>query len=231
MFRSSSYWFAGLAAVALVAFWPMYLSRLPHGPDPYTHLHAVLMTVWLALLIVQPMLIRSGRRGLHRTVGALSYGLVPLIVIASILLTNFRLRAMDESTFASEAAAAYVPLSVIGLFTVAWALAIARRRQPALHARFMICTGLTLIDPLVARILYFHFPPLPSPLLYQAIGFGLTDLVLLLLILRERGERQGRAAFPLMLALFATAHLLWFTAAQTPGWLAFVRWFRELPLT
>jgi uncharacterized membrane protein YozB (DUF420 family) len=231
MFRSSSYWFAAMAGLSLVAFWPMYLSKLPHGSDRYTHLHALLMTAWLGLLIVQPLLIRRGQRALHRALGAVSYVLVPAIVVASILLTHLRARKMDEAAFVAEGRFFYLPLSAVVLFAIAWLLAIAYRRQPALHARFMVCTGLTLIDPLVARIAFFHFPPLPSPLLYQAIGYGLTDLVLLVLIVRERHQRQGRGAFPVMLAVFATAHLLWFTAAQTPGWLAVVRWFRDLPLT
>jgi len=231
MFHRSSYWFGVMFCLALVAFWPMYLSKLPHGPDRYTHLHAVLMTAWLGLLIVQPLLIRRGQRALHRALGAVSYVLVPAIVAASLLLTHHRARSMDEAVFRAEGVFFYLPVAAIALFAIAWALAIVYRRQPALHARFMVCTGLTLIDPLVARIAFFHFPPLPGPLLYQAIGYGLTDLVLLVLIVRERGQRQGRAAFPVMLAVFATAHLLWFTVAQGPGWLAVVRWFRDLPLT
>ena len=231
MFRSSSYWFAGLFGAALIAFWPMYLSKLPHGADRYTHLHAIVMTVWVALLIVQPLLIRSRQRRLHRALGSLSYVLVPVIIAASLALTHFRARAMDEAAFLAEGRFVYLPLAAAALFALAWVLAIAYRSTPALHARYMICTGLTLIDPVVARIAFFHFPPLANPLHYQALGYGLTDLVLLVLIARERGERQGRAAFPLMLAVFATVHVLWFTAAQGPGWLAFVRWFRALPLT
>jgi hypothetical protein len=231
MVRTSSFWFIGLSGAALFAFWPMYLSKLPLGGDRYTHLHAILMTIWLGLLIVQPYLIRTGRRRLHRALGAASYLLVPLILVASTQLTHFRARAMDEAVFRAEGRFFYLPLAMVTVFAIAWGLAMLWRRTPALHARYMVCTGLTLIDPVVARIAFFYFPPLASPLHYQLLGFGLTDLVLLALIVKERGQRQGRAAFPLMLAIFATVHVLWFTAAQTPGWWAFVRWFRELPLT
>ncbi len=230
MFRASSYWFVGLFGAAMVAFWPMYLSKLPQG-DRYTHTHAVLMTLWLGLLIVQPALIRSGQRALHRALGKASYLLVTLIVVASIRLTHFRARSMSETTFASDGAFFYLPLSMIGIFVFAYVLAVALRGRAPLHSRFMICTGLTLIDPAVARVLFFYFPPLPSPLLYQVAGFGLTDLVLVALIIRERGQRSGRAAFPVMLAFFAVVHLFWFTAGRSQGWLALVRGFRDLPLT
>ena len=229
MFRAS-HWFAGLSGAALLAFWPMYLSKLPQA-DRYTHLHAIVMTLWLGLLIVQPLLVRGGRRRLHRAIGAASYVLVPVIIAATLALTHFRARSMDEATLRAEGRFFYLPLAAAALFALAWALAMIWRRTPALHARFMVCTGLTLIDPVVSRIAFFYFPPLANPLHYQALGYGLTDLVLLVLIARDGGQRQGRAALAAMLAVFASVHVLWFTAAQTPGWLAFVRWFRGLPLT
>jgi len=216
MFRTSSYWFVGLFGAAMVAFWPMYLSKLPQG-DRYTHAHAVLMTLWMGLLIVQPALIRSGQRALHRALGKASYLLVPLIVVASVRLTHFRARSMSEATFVAEGAFFYLPLSMISVFVVAYVLAIAFRGRAPLHSRFMICTGLTLIDPVVARVLFFYFPPLSNPLLYQVAGFGLTDLVLIVLIIRERDQRSGRAAFPVMLAFFAAVHLFWFTAGRSEG--------------
>jgi hypothetical protein len=36
---------------------------------------------WLVLLIVQPLLIKTGRTELHRTIGKVSYVLGPLIII------------------------------------------------------------------------------------------------------------------------------------------------------
>ncbi len=230
MFRTSGYFFAGLFGAALVAFWPSYLSKLPAG-DVYVHLHAVLMTLWCGLLIAQPLLIRGGRRPLHRALGRASYALVPPIVVASLLLANSRLRALDEEAFAREGRFVYLPLAAIALFLASYVLAMVYRRRPALHARYMIATGLTLIDPVVARLLFFYFPPLSHDLHYQAIGYGLTLLVLALLIWRERGERAGRAAFPVAFALFALVYGLWFTLGQTPLWQAAASWYRGLPLT
>ena len=58
--RSGPY-FAGMLLVALVAFWPSYLSQLGAN-GAYTHLHAILATLWILLLIAQPTLAIQGAR-------------------------------------------------------------------------------------------------------------------------------------------------------------------------
>ncbi|MCL4838260.1 MAG: hypothetical protein KJ058_09885 [Thermoanaerobaculia bacterium] len=229
MFRTSAIWFAGLLAAALAAFWPSYLSQLPAGSF-YLHLHAATMTLWCLLLIAQPLLVRQ-RRPLHRALGRASYALVPVIGVASILLAHSRLTALDEAALAAEGKYVYLPLAAIALFLFAYAMAVRHRRSAPLHARFMVATGLTLIDPVVARLFHFYLPPLPHDLLYQVAGYGLTLAVLAWLIWRERGARAGGTAFPLLLAVFGGVYLLWFTFGQSLVWMAFVGWFRQLPLT
>ena len=68
--------------------------------------------------------------------------------------------------------------------------------------------------------------------MYQWLTFGVTDLVLVVLIWRERHARIGRAVFPAMLGLFVVAQaILLFGLYEWPWWQAFVRWFVALPLT
>ena len=229
MFPQSGYYFAALTAVAIAAFWPRYLSRPMGDSDAYTHLHALAMTAWCGLLIAQPFLIRAGRRPLHRVLGTLSYGLVPFLLAVSLLLAHSRFRVMDEATFAVDASFLYLPISAVFLFGVSYGLAVVYRRQPALHARFMVGTALTLIDPIVGRVMGFYLPPFDSPQVYQAITFGGTDVVLVGLLLRDR--RELRWAFGVMLGVFVPVHLVYFALAHGDGWRAFAQWFRALPLT
>jgi hypothetical protein len=231
VFRSSGHYFIALLAGAFAAFWPRYLSRPPGEIDAYTHVHAFTMLVWSCLLIAQPFLIRAQRRSLHRALGVLSYGVVPVLLGASLLLAHSRFRAMDEGTFHTEAPNLYLPLSALVLFGLAYGSAVLYRKAPAIHARFMICTALTFIDPVVGRIIAFYGPPLPHYLYYQALTFGATDLILLALVFKERGLAQARWVLPTMLVLFSGAHLVWFTLAQSDSWRVFAAWFRSLPLT
>jgi hypothetical protein len=66
----------------------------------------------------------------------------------------------------------------------------------------MVCTALTLIDPVVVRLLYRAYAT--PGYRYQWITFPLTDLVFLVLIWRERHLRAARSVFPAMLLVFAT---------------------------
>ena len=115
-----------------------------------------------------------------------------------------------------KAASLFLPISAVFLFVVSYALAIYYRQTMPLHARFMILTGLPMIDPVLGRILFFYGPPFPNPLVIQAITFGLTDLVVLGLLIWPRMSNRLRPAYGIAAALFVVAHLGWFTFAQSP---------------
>ena len=82
----------------------------------------------------------------------------------------------------------YLGLVASLLFAVIWGLGIRYRRDTALHARFMVATALTLVDPALARIMIFWIPAVPPPL-YQWISFGVVYAVLLVLLARDPSPR------------------------------------------
>ncbi len=230
MFLSATYGFLALFLLATLAFWPRYLSLLGSPIDPFTHLHAVFASLWCLLLIVQPVLVRMSRP-LHRRLGAVSYVIAPCFLVASVLLAHSRFHAMDEATFIQEAPNLFLPLSAVVLFSVSYVLALRHRQTMPLHARFMIATGLPMIDPVLGRLLFFFGPALPHPLHYQLMTFLVTDAVLLALVLRPPLAPSLRAALFVPAALFPILHIAWFTIAQRPEWLPFATWFRRLPLS
>ena len=231
MFTSAGFFFLVLLAAAIAAFWPGYLSKPPKTVDVYTHVHAVTMLAWSLLLVAQPFLIRARRRPLHRALGALSYALAPMVVVSSLLVAHLRFKTMSPVVFLAEARNLFLPVSAVFLFGVCWGLGIAYRKVTLLHSAFMICTGLTMIDPIFGRILFHYVPPLPNFFLYQAITFGATDLILLWLAYGPDRELQTRWAFGTMLKVFVPVHILWFTLAPSAAWLPIARWFRSRPLT
>lgn len=230
MFRTTGYFFAGLFTLALLAFWPSYLSRLPGGGIAgHVHVHAAVMTLWFALLIAQPFLIRSGRRAWHRRLGRLSYAVAPAVVVTAVRLAHAGL--VRDGAVALAGAGLYLPLSMIAWFTASYALAIAYRKVPALHARFMIGSGLAAIDPIAARIVAFYLPVFDDPVRYELISWALSAAALSLLMFVERGQPRARAVFPAMLGAITVVWGLWFTLAQSAAWLGFARWFHDLPLS
>jgi hypothetical protein len=231
LFMSAGWYALVLLLLAFVAFWPVYLAKLPFGAEFYVNLHAAGVGLWMLFLIAQPLLIRSGRRALHRRIGKTSYVLVPFIALASILLAHSRTRAMTPDAFAADANGVYLAVAALFLFVTCYGLGIANRRDPFLHARYMIATALPLIDPVTFRLLLFYSPLPASALVFPAIGYAITDAVLLFLIWADRHEPRGRKAFLQLLPVFVLVHLGWFTLGQTKLWLGAVAWFRDLPLT
>ncbi len=154
-----------IASVPLVvlAFWPLYLSRPFAAVDRYTHLHAVAGSLWLALLIAQPAAVHARRFAMHRVLGRISYVLAAVFAIAGVLLSHYRLTSMDDATFAAEGFAHYVPFYSTVVFVLAYGLGLWYRRVPAAHGRFMLCTAIPLIDPVLGRVLAFYLPPFPVP--------------------------------------------------------------------
>ena len=53
---------------------------------PILHVHALLMGSWLSLLLVQAVLMATGRRGLHMQLGLLGMVLAPAMVVAGFFL-------------------------------------------------------------------------------------------------------------------------------------------------
>ena len=229
--RGAATLFAGLFALALLAFWPSYLSRLRAGATGYVHVHAVAMTLWFALLIAQALLIRAGRRALHRKLGAASYGLAPVVVVAGVLLAHAALVRDAAGDPDGAGTTAYLPLTMIAWFTACYGLAIAYRKVPALHARFMIGTSLAAVDPIASRVAAFYFPPLEDASRYPLVSWGLIAAILVVFMAAERGQRRGRTVFPALLAASTVVFALWFVLAPSAAWLAFARWFRDLPIT
>lgn len=220
-------WFGAFLALAFVAFWPSYFAPGPAASSALTHLHAATATLWMLLLVVQPWAIRRRRMGLHRTLGRASYFLAPLFVLSVLLLAHERIGRSGGPPFEILAYILYLQLSLALVFALAYALAIAWRHRMALHWRLMVCTGLTLVDPVVVRLMLW-VQPVPA-WNYQWLTFGLTDAVLLLLIWRERQAPAGRAVFPAMLAVFVAAQLPALLGVTMSGpWLAFARWVAAL---
>jgi hypothetical protein len=224
----SGLFFAVLLALAPLAFWPSYLSKTFDTTSAYVHMHALTATLWMLMLIAQPLAIAARRFTLHRNIGRASYVIGPLVVVSVVLLAHSSAQGEDVPAYAN---ALYIQLSLAALFGLSYALAIRTRRMAALHARFMVCTGLTMIDPVIARVMFFWWDSTPT-WNYELFTFGLTDLILIALIWLERKRPAGRMVFPVMLVLFVleqVPEVLRLT--HTPAWYAFARWFAGLPLT
>lgn len=219
-------WVVLLLGVAVLGFWKPYFSRLG-AAQGMAHLHAASMLAWIGMLVAQPLLIRSRQWVWHRRIGKASYVVVPLIVVSAFVLAQLRISQAPPEMLPIQQFILFLGVSMAVLFAVIWGLGIRYRQEPALHARYMAGTALSLIDPSMVRVLIFWVPSVPPPL-YQFITFGIVYAILLLLIALDRKSARGRSALWVLLGLFATLHISIMTIPGTQAWQRFAVWYATL---
>lgn len=94
---------------------------------------------------------------------------------------------------------------LVTIFVATYVMGWINRRNPPVHSRYMMCTGLLLIDPVFHRIAQRAMGG--ADLNYQLLTFGIVCSILLLLILTERNSLSGQRVFPAVLTAFIVGGL------------------------
>ena len=183
--------FTGIAlailATVIVGFSRSFFLRplFPDWPSPSEtifYVHGGVFTAWIVLLVAQASLVAGGRTELHRKIGPFS---AVLAVVMVVLGTLGALIAARRSTGFVQVPVPPLQFLAIPIFdmilfaTFVW-LAIAQRRNPQTHKRWMLLATVNLVTAAIARW--------PGVLALGPLAFfGLTDLFL---------SRAGDLGFP-----------------------------------
>ncbi len=148
-YRNVGFIFLLFIPLTFLGFYKTYFVLSPEFTgtvDIYTHIHALAASIWITLLITQPLLIRYKNFKLHRFFGKVSY----LIFFALILsFIPQMIKEYGKNLF---------PLNAsfdIALLLLFYALAINYKRKVAIHMRYMIAIALIFIGPTLGRIIFF----------------------------------------------------------------------------
>ena len=216
----------GLFLISTVVFWPRYYSRL-FDASFYLHLHAITAILWFALLIAQPILIKKRKLKLHRLLGKLSYPIAAMIVISIILLTHSRISSTPEEFFVRRSYVVYLQLALAFVFAVTYGFAIWYRKTKDIHARLMVATAFTFIDPLLDRFISMFMPFIN--IRGELITFGLINLMLISLAITDRNQPRVRWVFPGLLLLYLIIEIpIFFQLTHMEWWQYFVAWYASL---
>lgn len=195
----------------------------PNWPSPSEaifYVHGTAFTAWIALLVTQASLVARGRTDLHRKVGPFGIGLAVAMVVLGTLGALIAARRptgfVDVPVPPLQFLA--IPIFDIVLFMLFVGLAIALRRNPQSHKRFMLLATVDLVTAAVARWpVVINFGP--------AVFFGVTDLFLLPLVIwdfRSRGSLHPVTLWGGLLIIVSQPLRL--AVSGTEGWLTFARW-------
>jgi hypothetical protein len=158
-------------ATAIVGFAPTssaLIAAVASGERPtpplFLHFHAVSMSAWLALLLVQTSLVAGGRSALHRKLGMASLVAAPAVVISLTLMTVVPAASISQLT-AAELTTLHIDVDQVWGFIVTqiraivlfalfagWAFAV-RRTDSETHKRMMIVATAVPLNAALSRMI------------------------------------------------------------------------------
>ena len=206
-------------------FYQSYTSEFPNFVNKTTtmHIHGVVLMMWMVLLIVQPLLIHTGRQKLHRTIGNVSYVLGPLVIVYMFLIGRSAYwRAMPVVTEQENLATMVLDVRGLLFFALFWALAMYYRKQSDAHMRYMIATGILAIGPGVGRGLMHSFNIDFINAIY------ITDLLDLAIVGFLLGydiyKKKNYKPFLLVFSVLLFGAVLWYIR-DSAAWLSFAKFY------
>ena len=141
---------AGFARSYYLAGW----FETPAGTPEITlllHAHAAACTLWLALMVIQPLLIAGKNRPLHRRLGWFGLG----VAVAMVVLGNAAAVAAMHVGFIGlgDPLVFYaVPFFAINSFAVTAFFAFRWRERAETHKRLILLANVAILNAAVARI-------------------------------------------------------------------------------
>jgi hypothetical protein len=181
-------------AVAMSGFRHFYFGGgRGFGGNPLTHqvvpliiVHALAMTCWTVLFLVQSTLVYKGKLGRHRALGwvgaILAVAVVGLGAAMAILSAHFNPRAYEM--FSGPKFFLIEMLTEITLFGVFTVVAIACRNRADIHRPFMLVGTVVLMSGALARVPLIDVVAAMGPLyaygpvlLYGLLLFGVRWLI------------------------------------------------------
>lgn len=193
----------------------------PPAPLPLVvHVHALMFTTWIVLVVVQAALVAIERTATHRRLGVLAAGLFPAMIVAGLLVAVRGARDgwNPGGPYVDAASFMFVGVADLVVFGALTTAGLASRHRPARHRRLMLLGTLGgLMWPAITRMpIVAGRPPLM---------FGLIGLLVLVPAVRDVVTRSRERWWMLGLALVVLATFpLRVVIANSGPWRAIATW-------
>lgn len=178
--------------LTFAGFYQTYFKGFPRYDeiiDTYVHFHAFIASVWILMLISQPILILNKKFKLHKKIGRLSFVVFPILILSFIPRMIHIIRTEELKIL-------FFPLADCVLLILFYLLAIYNRKITPKHMRYMIATAIVFLGPTIGRI----GPHLLGwgDILTQSVQYLITYLILISLIIYDK--RNSREFKPYIVA-------------------------------
>ncbi len=199
-------YFSLVFLVAIIGFYPSFFSKLTET-DATHHFHGFMATAWMLMLIAQGWLMRLRKISAHRALGRLSIFVAPLFIASGFLVIHAMLSSTNGFSQTFGARLAFVDITTIIYFGIAYSLAIYYRKNIQLHARYMTSTAILVLPPALGRALAGIAPGINSFKAAFNWGFAISALIVIALILHD--VRLGRMRPPYLALLQVIPGIGW----------------------
>lgn len=183
--------------------------------------HGIVMTLWLALFIVQVRLVAAGRTDLHRRLGAVGAILVVLILVVGVATAiDAARRGASPAPDVSPLMFMVIPLVDVAIFAILVGVALWNRRRSDTHKRLMLLATVSILAPGFARI--------PLGFIQQGglpVIIGLTLLTVIICVAVDTiRNRRLHPVFGWGGTLVVASWPLRLMLAGTAAWTQFATW-------
>jgi len=214
-----------MALVCFAGFAPSYYLKTQFGTPPLkplVHIHGIVFTLWMVLLVVQTALVANGRVALHRGLGVAGAVLAVLMVALGAAVAIGRGQTITPGV-PHEMVLAFlaIPAVALALFPSLVGAAVLLRRNAAAHKRLMILATSVILTAAVHRLLMRLIDPAIAPPYF----FGATDLFIVALVVHDVVTRKRVHAATIWGGLAVIlAQPLSLVLAGSKTWLTFAHW-------
>ena len=217
------------ALIAAIGFSRRYLLPLAAGTftaPAIVHVHGIITFTWIAFVIMQAVLVFSGRSALHRSIGMAGIALGTLLVYtaAQVAILQLARELRDSGPSPREFVATLLSLPL--MVTAILAFGFANVSRPEIHKRLMMLATFVILTPALARIIQLLDGSLSRLMRNDLAGLASDALVVVAIAydVRRRGKVHpaylvGGSCIVLVQAvvLAARSTSFWY---ETTDWLA-----------
>lgn len=203
-------------------FWPLATGTFPPAP-PVVHLHGLVFSSWIVLLVVQAALVNARNVPLHRSLGMFGIALATAVMFMGALITLLGGAGIPAGVNpgANYYHGMYLGIMAVAGFGTLFTLAIRNVRKPDIHRRMILFATLLILPPGVHRMYMvpFGLAEFPVPAMYATLD------VLAFAILTQEWRTSGRIGIHSMVGAgwLLLQQLLHFPVIQSMWFADFVR--------
>ena len=207
---------------AYTYFTPILAGAYPEV-SPAIHVHGWSFFLWFLLLPFQALLMVTGRRRMHITLGGASIALAVVMVFTGVLVASVRIQQglsatePDELTIFWKDFGQLIMYNMI-LFVGFYGTAIARRDQPDVHKRMIVLASASVLPAAIFRIIVglTGFYWLATPEWVMPAAFFLPAVFIVIGMVNDRVAQGGvHRAYLVGLPVLLVVHGLGLTIAGT----------------